>query len=64
MLTKGQYDKLNMFNISLGKFLNNSKTLWDDDVVKLSLQENIRVRNEINKYPDNKGLQKQRTSRL
>ena len=33
--------------------LKSSATLWDDDVVILRLRKNMRVQNEMNKYPNN-----------
>ena len=37
--------------------LKSSATLWDDNVVVLNLQENMRVKNEMNKHPDDNELQ-------
>ena len=36
--------------------LKSSATLWDDDVVILSLRNNMRVQNEINKYPNDEAM--------
>ena len=36
--------------------LKSSVTLWDDDVVILSLRNNMRVQNEITKYPNDETM--------
>ena len=36
--------------------LKSSATLWDDDVVILRLQKNMRVQNKINKYPNDEAM--------
>ena len=52
-----------MENASPAKIINHtlkySSLLWDEHVVTLRLQENMRVKNEINKLPNNKEYHKQ-----
>ena len=40
----------------VGHTLKNSETLWDEDVIMLSLSKNMRVQNEIDKHPNDHAL--------
>ena len=40
----------------VGHTLKNSETLWDKDVIMLSLSKNMRVQNEIDKHPNDHAL--------
>ena len=43
--------------VTVNHTLKHSATLWDDDVVILSLRENMRVKNEMSKHPNDNQLQ-------
>jgi hypothetical protein len=45
----------------VGHTLKHSAILWDDNVVTLSLRENMRVKNEMAKQPDNESFHQQLT---